>query len=161
MCERHGGRALDSMTTAWVVAIAADDSWAHVYPKVGELLGHRHDGDDVPAGPVEFFDGAGRRLGAVFGPDWVLVDLRPVTAIEDRTGLEERLHRVLRHVAAYLRAHPEALAALPDAPDDVLTEIDDLGSGDLETVLDRCFLSPDEHSAGWLHNALHAAGWSH
>jgi hypothetical protein len=156
---------LGSTPTTGVVAIACDDSWAHVHPTIADLLDHppAH-ADEGGLGAVEFFDADGRRLAAVLGPGWELTDLRPTAEAPDGARLLRRLRTVFGHVAQYLRDHPEVVPRLPSAPDDLQARLQRLSQANLDEVIDECLLATADdpgHSGSWLHNALHASGWKH
>lgn len=154
--------------TAAVVAVATDDTWTHVYSTFDQLLDHNDD-TEAPLGAVEFFDATGRRLAIVFDPAWGLAGLQPTAEIPDRNRLRERLQAVIRHLANYVRGHPEVVATLPDPPDDIDKWLRALAESDLHNIINTIEAQTSAggggvqplDTGGWLHNLAHAAGWSH
>jgi hypothetical protein len=148
-----------------VLAIASDDSWAHVYRSVKEMLEEHDIGTHSDhRGGMEFFDLTGRRLAPVLGPAWELWDLVPTGHQAGACELVQRLHAVVRHAEAYVRRHPDQVHPAGTAPEVVLASFPQLLGKNLAEALELVRLSTtadNTHSAGWFHNTLHAAGWNH
>lgn len=152
----------DGVGTDRIVAIAHDDTWAHVYPTINVLRGH-DDTESAPLGAMEFFDPAGARLAGQFDPQWRLVGLHP-TGEPDPERLQGRVQTVVRHLGAYLRKHPEAAKLIPNLPDDIDDRLRKLAESDLDTILAAFELPANVRpldSGGVFHNLAHAAGWDH
>lgn len=151
--------------SAGLITIAVDNTWAHAYPGIADLLDHEHEiSEGSVTGPVEFFAADGQRLAAVFTPQWQLIDLRPTAEPPDPHRLLVRLRAVFGHVADYLRDHPQLAWSIPAAPEDFDAQLRKLSHACLEELVDQCGLAASGdrgHAGNWLHNALHAAGWKH
>ncbi|SCL14854.1 hypothetical protein GA0070616_0559 [Micromonospora nigra] len=142
-----------------ILLIASDNTFAHTYADLAELLAEPAEGDKL-GGAVEFFDATGRRLAPVFDAQWVLIDLRPGDEPADPTAIQHRLQAVRDHVEWFLTTYPdvaerarlsvaEAVASLPPPGRRLTDDID---------------LLPRHHEGNqgnFLHNAMHAAGWAH
>ena len=149
-------------TTVRVLAIATDDTWAHVYDSVALMLNERNIGVEHRGG-MEFFDGSGRRLAPVFSPTWELQDLALTGDESGPCELLQRLHAVVRHAESYIRRHPERVVR-PGVPEAVLATFPRLSGRSLAEALETVWEATQprqSHSAGFFHNALHAAGWNH
>lgn len=152
----------DGVGTGRIVAIAHDDTWAHVYPTINVLRMH-DDTESAPLGAMEFFDPAGARLACQFDPHWRLVALHPA-GDPDPGRLQGRARTVVRHLDDYLRKHPEVAKSIPNLPDDIGDRLRKLAESDLDTILVAIELPGQVRpldSGGWFHNALHKAGWDH
>ncbi|WFE53248.1 hypothetical protein [Micromonospora sp. WMMD1155] len=155
-------------TTTTIVAIASDDTYAHVYSDVRHMIEDGFGDTDTRRGPLEFFNAAGSQLVPVFGPTWQLVDLQDSRDAPDADRLRQRLAAVLDHVAAYLRKHPEFVEASGLTLDEALLQLPRPAEQDLAHVLalfphdldDGKTVQPLSRG-GWFHNSLHAAGWTH
>lgn len=148
--------------TGRIVAIAHDDTWAHVYPTINVLRMHG-DTENAPLGAMEFFDPAGARLASRFDPSWRLVGLQPA-GDPDPGRLHGRAQAVVRHLADYLQRHSEVARSIPNLPSDVGDRLRKLAESDLDAILVAIELPGQVRpldSGGWFHNALHAAGWDH
>jgi hypothetical protein len=148
-----------------VLAIASDDSWAHVYLSVKDLLAERDvGGNSDHHGGMEFFDLTGRRLAPVLSPAWEIRDLVPTSYRAADCELVQRLHAVVRHAEAHLRRHPDGVVPTSTPPEVVLAQFPQVLGKSLAEALELFRLATardNTHSAGWFHNTLHAAGWNH
>ncbi|MCG5469013.1 hypothetical protein LADH09A_002914 [Micromonospora sp. LAH09] len=152
---------------AGIVAIAVDDTFAHVYPDVEQMIKDGFGDADSRRGALEFFSAAGDRLAPVFGPTWQLVDLRAGGVERDPDRLRRRLTAVVDHVAAYLREHPDDVEATGLTLDEAIAQLPRPAEQDLADVLalfphriDDRTIRPFSRGS-YFHNALHAAGWTH
>ncbi|MEE6258930.1 hypothetical protein [Plantactinospora sonchi] len=149
------------------IVIASDNSFAHAYDSVTDLLGEKDLGGK---GGLEFFDRAGRRLTPVFNDAWELESLVPTLDDADPELVQARLQAVVQHVRDYISRHPDlvagsglslkaAIAALPKIGEGTLVEDAAQFPGPTAPSSD----GPNRlmHSDGWFHNAMHAAGWAH
>ncbi|MEU4473164.1 hypothetical protein [Micromonospora sp. NPDC023888] len=151
-----------------IVAIATDDTFAHVYSDVRQMIEDGFGDADTRRGPLEFFSAAGAQLVPVFGPAWQLVDLRESRDEPDVDRLRQRLAAVVDHVVAYLRKHPEFVKASGLTLDEALLHLPRPAEQDLAHVLALLPHHTDDDKTiqplsqgGWFHNSLHAAGWTH
>ncbi|MBQ0994792.1 hypothetical protein KBX08_32560 [Micromonospora sp. H61] len=155
-------------TITRVVAIASDDTFAHVYSNVRQMIEDGFGSADTRRGALEFFNAAGGQLVPVFGPAWQLVDLRDSRDAPDADRLRQRLAAVVDHVVAYLRMHPEFVKASGLTLDEAILQLPRPAEQDLAHVLalfphhidDDKTIQPLSQG-GWFHNSLHAAGWTH
>ena len=92
---------MQSTTTAGVIAIARDDSWAHMYQDVNNI---RDLGDDGSVEDKEFFDSSGRRLAPRLGPAGRLQDLEETADDPDQDMVQQRLAAVVQHIRGYLES---------------------------------------------------------
>lgn len=143
-----------------VLLIAADDTFAHVYRDLAEALSEPKEGT-MFGGAVEFFDTEGRQLAPVFGPDWRMAELQTGGNPADPAAVQRRLRRVIEHVAGYLRAHPEVVGSSPHNVEEVIAALPQLGGGSLQTDVAEMPQHIMATRGGLLHNAMHAAGWTH
>ncbi|MFJ9975365.1 hypothetical protein [Streptomyces cyaneofuscatus] len=151
-----------------IVAIAADDTFAHVYSNVRQMIEDGFGDADTRRGALEFFSAAGGQLVPVFGPAWQLFDLRDSRDAPDAARLRQRLAAVVDHVVAYLRKHTEFAKASSLTLDEALVQLPRPAEQDLAHVLalfphhidDDRTVQPLSRGSYW-HNALHAAGWTH
>ncbi|MDG4808734.1 hypothetical protein O7634_18470 [Micromonospora sp. WMMD1120] len=155
-------------TTTTIVAIASDDTFAHVYSNVRQMIEDGFGAADTRRGALEFFNAAGGRLLPVFGPAWQLVELAESRDAPDAARLRQRLAAVIDHVAAYVGKHPEVVEASGLTLDEALGQLPRPAEQDLAQVLSRFPHQVDDgntvrplSSGSWLHNAMHAAGWTH
>ncbi|MEO3743957.1 hypothetical protein [Plantactinospora sp. B5E13] len=149
------------------IVIASDNSFAHAYDSVADLLGEKDLGGK---GGLEFFDRAGHRLTPVFNDAWELESLVPTLDDAEPDLVQARLQAVVQHVRDYLRRHPElvngsglsleaAIAALPKIGEGTLRDDAAQFPGPTAPASDGAIRLM--HSDGWFHNAMHAAGWAH
>jgi hypothetical protein len=155
------------------VAIATDDTWAHVYPSLAGLLADDDigTGPEERRGPLDFFDDRGHCLAPVFDTSWQLMDLVPGSPA--RPGqVRERLRHVLEHARTYLQHHPDMLFPYGMDMDEAMRLIPQLEDGSLRDAVRLFAADPergdigagalaDEDSGGWWHNLRHRAGWDH
>jgi hypothetical protein len=156
-----------------ILAIANDNTFAHAYASVADLL----QDDDIGAGPgersgpLEFFDSTGHRLAPVFDTGWRLRDLTPTADRADAPAVQQRLAECVAHLGTFLARHPEeaaahglgvdeAIALLPrvDAAPDLAASL-----AAFSAVRDDGVLPPAvaADSQGWFHNLRHRTGWTH
>ncbi|MEU7800740.1 hypothetical protein AB0B10_15860 [Micromonospora arborensis] len=155
-------------TITTIVAIASDDTFAHVYSNARQMIEDGFGDADTRRGALEFFSAAGAQLVPVFGPAWQLVDLRDSRDEADADRLHQRLAAVVDHVVAYLRKNPEFVKASGLTLDEALLQLPRPAEQDLAHVLtlfphyidDGNAIRPLSRGNYW-HNALHAAGWTH
>ncbi|WP_406063031.1 hypothetical protein [Micromonospora sp. NBC_00860] len=176
MLAREESRVDESSTTiataprtiTTIIAIASDDTFAHVYSNVRQMIEEGFGDADTRRGALEFFSAAGGQLVPVFGPAWQLVDLRDSRDAPDADRLRQRLAAVVNHVVAYLRKHPEFVKASGLTLDEAILQLPRPAEQDLAHVLalfphhvgdDRTIRPLSQ--GGWFHNSLHAAGWTH
>ncbi|MFI6265029.1 hypothetical protein [Micromonospora sp. NPDC051006] len=146
------------------VVIASDNTFAHAYASVAEMLSER---DLGAKGGLEFFDRSGRRLAPVLSPTWEVAGLAPTLDEPDPKLLTGRLAAVVQHVGDHIRRHPEVIARSGLSVEEALAALPRIGAGTLAEDLaqlpgataDGEFGLMD--SGGWFHNAMHAAGWAH
>ncbi|MDG4782146.1 hypothetical protein O7614_21020 [Micromonospora sp. WMMD961] len=151
-----------------IVAIASDDTFAHAYPDVRQMIADGLGDTDTRRGALEFFDPAGARLVPVFGPAWQLVDLQDSGDDPDADRVRQRLTAVVDHVAAYLRKHPDVVEAAGLTLDEAISQLPRPAEQNLAKVLtlfphridDGGTIQPFSRG-GYFHNSLHAAGWTH
>ncbi|WP_433131221.1 hypothetical protein ACQPWW_09770 [Micromonospora sp. CA-240977] len=151
-----------------IVAIATDDTFAHVYSDVRQMIEDGFGDAGTRRGALEFFSAAGGQLAPVFGPAWQLVDLRESRDAPDADRLRQRLAAVVDHVVAYLRKHPEFVKASGLTLDEAILQLPRPAEQDLAHVLavfphhtdDRKTIQP-LNRGNYFHNSLHAAGWTH
>ncbi|RKN47617.1 hypothetical protein [Micromonospora endolithica] len=149
------GGAADSR----ILLIASDNTFAHTYSDLAELLAEPAEGDRL-GGAVEFFDSTGRRLAPVFDPQWTLVDLRPGDEPADPTAIQRRLRAVRDHVEWFLTTHPDVAERARLSVAEAVATLPPLG----RTLTEDIDLMPWHHEGSrgnFLHNAMHAAGWAH
>jgi hypothetical protein len=110
-----------SLGVVGVVAISTDDEWAHAYEDEHSAVAESGFGrPDHSPGDIDFFDGSGRPLTPVLGPDGTLSRLGATSAAADPDAVRRRLRAVLGHAAGYIqRCPPDVDAALRDAGLDV------------------------------------------
>ncbi|ROT33117.1 hypothetical protein [Micromonospora sp. HM5-17] len=148
------------------IVIASDNSFAHAYDSVAEMLAEKDLGEK---GGLEFFDRAGRRLVPVLSHAWELEGLVPALDDPDPELVQARLQAVVQHVGDYIRRHPEVVAGSGLSVDEAIAALPTIGTGTLaEDAAQFPGAQPSSDGAiqlmdsgGWFHNALHAAGWSH
>jgi hypothetical protein len=157
-----------------IVALATDDTFAHVYLRISDLLAD----DDIGSGPgersgaMEFFDGNGRALAPVFSPQWQIRRLRATGARPAPDELQRRLRRVVEHSRTYLRRHPDEAQRYGLDPAEAEALLPDLDGLDLRSTIltfaatrDQGDVTgaalADEDSGGFWHNLRHRAGWNH
>ncbi|GAB3837909.1 hypothetical protein ACFFMR_20045 [Micromonospora andamanensis] len=157
-------------TVTAIVAIAFDDTFAHVYPDLRQLIEDGFGGPDTRRGALEFFSAEGDRLLPVFGRAWQLVDLRVSDDEPDADRLRQRLAAVVDHVTTFLRKHPEVVEAAGLTLDEAISQLPRPAEQNLAEVLARFphLATAEDDGAirpldrgGWFHNSLHAAGWTH
>ncbi|MFY1669851.1 hypothetical protein ACN27G_07800 [Plantactinospora sp. WMMB334] len=149
------------------IVIASDNSFAHAYGSVAEMLGEKDIGAKAQGG-LEFFDKAGRRLAPVFSHAWELEGLVPTLDDPEPELIQGRLQAVVQHVGDYIRRHPEIVADSGLTPEAAIESLPQLGGGTLADDAAH-FPGGDAPSGGirlmtpgsWFHNSLHAAGWTH
>ncbi|AVT32776.1 MULTISPECIES: hypothetical protein [unclassified Plantactinospora] len=149
------------------IVIASDNSFAHAYGSVAEMLSEKDIGAKAQGG-LEFFDKAGRRLAPVLSHAWELEGLVPTLEDPDPELVQGRLQAVVQHVGDYIRRHPETVADSGLTVDEAIAALPQLGGGTLAEDAAH-FPGGDSPSGGvrlmtqggWFHNSLHAAGWTH
>ncbi|TDC40674.1 hypothetical protein E1211_00780 [Micromonospora sp. 15K316] len=146
------------------VVIATDNTFAHAYASVGEMLSDRN---LRAKGGLEFFDRSGRRLAPLLTDAWEVRGLVPTSDEPDPALLQGRLAAVIRHVGDYIRRHPEVVAGMP--ADEAVAALPHIGKDTLAEDVAKLpgagtpsggTVGPMD-SGGWFHNAMHAAGWAH
>jgi hypothetical protein len=160
-----------------LVAIAADNSLAHGYVNVEELIGS-NSFLALDQG-IDFFDTTGRRLAPRFKDDWRLVGL---SVSPDQPGPEELQHRLCLMIGKFeesVRGEPSAMkrAGLvgpmwEDGIKGVIGRLPRIEGKSLEASLESCaellghpakVTRPPGwslNSGGPLHNLIHAIGKS-
>ncbi|MEV4811008.1 hypothetical protein [Micromonospora avicenniae] len=148
------------------VVIATDDTFAHAYSSVSEMLSDRN---LRAKGGVEFFDRSGRRLAPLLTDAWEVRGLVPTVDEPDPALLQRRLVAVVQHVGDYIRRHPEVVAGSGMPADEAVAALPHLGKDTLAEDVSKlpgagtpsgATIRPMD-SGGWFHNAMHAAGWAH
>jgi|GEM_PF-2338816 hypothetical protein len=149
------------------IVIASDNSFAHAYDSVADMLVDKNIG---AKGGLEFFDRAGRRLAPVFSHAWELEGLEPTLDDPDPELVQARLQAVVQHVGDYIRRHPDVVAGSGLSVEAAIAALPKIGAG---TLAEDAAQFPGARPAasggsirlmdpgGWFHNALHAAGWTH
>ena len=149
------------------IVIASDNSFAHAYGSVAEMLNEKDIGAKSQ-GALEFFDLAGRRLAPVLSDRWELEGLVPALDDPDPELVQARLQAVMQHVRDYIRRNPEVIADSGLSVEAALKALPQIGGGTL--AQDAAQFPGGEPlgggiklmtQGGWFHNSLHAAGWTH
>ena len=149
------------------IVIASDNSFAHAYPSVADMLSEKDIGAKAQGG-LDFFDHAGRRLAPVFSPTWELERLAQTLDEPDPELVQGRLQAVVQHVADYIRRHPEVVAEFGMSAQQAIDALPQLGGDTL--AADAAQFPGSQAPSGevglmtsgnWFHNSLHAAGWTH
>lgn len=142
-----------------ILLIASDNTFAHTYADLAELLAEPAEGDKF-GGAVEFFDVTGRRLAPVFDPQWLLTDLWPGGDPADPAAVQVRLQAVRDHVEWFLTTYPDFAEQARLNVAEAVASLPQLG---YSTLTDDIDLMPWHHKGNrgnFLHNAMHAAGWA-
>ncbi|MFC6020073.1 hypothetical protein ACFP2T_28245 [Plantactinospora solaniradicis] len=148
------------------IIIASDNSFAHAYGSVAEMLSEKDIGAKSQ-GALEFFDLAGRRLAPVLSQAWELEGLLPTLDDPEPELVQARLQAVIQHVRDYIRRNPDVLADSGMSVRGALDALPEIGAGTLAEDAAKfpgggtdsdTMLRTD---GNWLHNAMHAAGWAH
>jgi hypothetical protein len=177
--QYFAAQTADSRAT--IVAVAQDNTWAHVYVDTASLIADRHSSGAGATGPIDFFDSAGNRLLPLFTPGWSIQGLTPEVLSDgqppDCEAVRDRLRAVIAHVQAYVlerfdelvwpgvtRPSPTAEAAIKTLQDLMADET--LGGlvaafGALFGVVTPANVPVVQDRRGWWHNVLHASGWTH
>ncbi|GIH05493.1 hypothetical protein Rhe02_35600 [Rhizocola hellebori] len=119
-----------------IVVIRSDDTRAHLFRDMEQLLRSSAPGATGNPGAVEFFSTAGHRLAPVFGPNWRLLDL---VETNDKAQPEVVLHRLratVRHMRSDLRANLEAVESAGLNVDDGLARLPSMQGASLEAALE-------------------------
>lgn len=149
------------------IVIASDNSFAHAYGSVPEMLSEKDLGAKSQ-GALEFFDLAGRRLAPIFSDAWELEGLLPTLDDPDPELVQARLQAVVQHVREYIRRNPDVIADSGLTLEAALARLPQVGTGTL--AQDAAQFPGGEPLGGgirlmdrgnYFHNALHAAGWTH
>ncbi|MFJ6199272.1 hypothetical protein [Micromonospora sp. NPDC092111] len=143
-----------------ILLIAADNSFCHVYRDLAELLDEPTYGDEFGGG-AEFFDITGRRLTTVFTRDWHLVGLQPTAQLAEPETVRQRLKAVVAHLVQFIEQHPDSLGDSRVSVDEALADLPELDHPDLGEVIGALPVHVRGNSGNLLHNAMHAAGWTH
>ncbi|WFE25986.1 hypothetical protein O7623_21845 [Solwaraspora sp. WMMD791] len=141
-----------------ILLIAADDTFAHTYADLAELLAEPADGDKF-GGAVEFFDTTGRRLAPIFDAQWQLTGLAPAGGPVDPAAVQQRLQAVRDHVEGFLLRHPEVAAQARLSVAEAVATLPQLGAS-LTDDIDLMPWHQHGNRGNFLHNAMHAAGWA-
>ena len=120
-----------------IITILSDDSRAHAYRTVQELLSTEN---QLPtwgcAQGIRFYDNWGVQLEPRFGPTWQLTDLVPVS--EPNCGLVlGRLHTVLDRAIDRVRRSPESVEDWGITCAEAIDAIDALRRLRLKDLVDR------------------------
>jgi hypothetical protein len=107
--QQSAGQPTDVAGRLSIVAITCDNSTAHGYINVDELLGSK--GFPTPDVGVEFFDSSGRRLAPVFDARWQLIGLQPTADEPDLRECQRRLSVMVEKVNSYVSDNPDVLTA--------------------------------------------------
>jgi hypothetical protein len=118
-----------------IVVIRSDDSRAHIYLDVRQLLKSKLD-PDRDRGAVEFFSTAGHRLAPVFDAQWQLLDLVETADKPQPELILQRLRAIVRHMRRYLRENPEAAERAGLTMEDGLARLPSLREATLEEALE-------------------------
>ncbi len=143
-----------------ILLIASDNTFAHTYLSLAELLAEPADGGKL-GGAVEFFDGTGRRLAPVFDAQWLLTDLRPSGDPADPAALQRRLQAVRDHLEWFLTTYPDVAERSRMSVTEAIASLPRLGDAALADDLDLLPWHHQGNRGNFLHNAMHAAGWAH
>ncbi len=147
-------------TDGRIVLLAGDDTFCHVYRDIAELLDEPRYYDKL-GGAVEFFDPTGRRLIPVFSADWQLVELHRSMQSATPEVLRGRFKAVMAHLERFVRHRPQVLGDDRVDVEQVLAGLPDCDAPDFADVVDALPRHVRGHAGNLLHNAVHAAGWSH
>lgn len=142
-----------------ILLIASDNTFAHTYADLAELLAEPAEGDKL-GGAVEFFDSTGRRLAPVFDPQWLLTDLRPSGDPVDPATVQQRLQAVRDHVEWFLTTYPDFAQRSRMSVDEAVASLPRLGATSLADDIDLMPWHHHGNRGNFLHNAMHAAGWA-
>lgn len=160
----------DAAGTLSLLAIARDNSVAHGYVDIEELLRSK---TFLTRAGVEFFDSSGRRLAPVFNATWQLVGLEPTADEPDPRGIQRRLVTMIQKVNLYVRNNPDVFADRADARGTrgyadaglVLPDVDGMDLAEslqaYTTILGHAEEEPSKDPGGPLHNLFHVLGGRH
>jgi hypothetical protein len=95
----------------WVLAVGAQNDFAHIYPNQAALLADHDNGAGIGEHPLalEFFDGDGRRLAGVYDGRWHLLRLVPTADPPDLALVHRRVQGVLEYMRSFITAHPDVI----------------------------------------------------
>jgi hypothetical protein len=152
----------------WVLAVGAQNDFAHIYPNQAALLADHDNGAGVGERPLalEFFDGDGRRLAGVYDGAWQLLRLVPTADPPDRELVLKRLQGVLESMRSFIRARPdvlslygltqeEALAAFASSGTVLDGRESPFGAGGAEDDVFAVGVLGDDDDRGIWHNLTH------
>jgi hypothetical protein len=134
------GTAASSDTVVGVIAISADDQWAHAYRNEDSAVAESALGrPDQDPRAIDFFDGAGRRLTPEFDAGGKLTGLRGSDSAAEPDTVRDRLSAVVANAGASLDDHPgDVDAALQDerlTADEARKQLPDLSGYTLDEAL--------------------------
>ncbi len=118
-----------------ILVIRSDDTRAHIYPDIDQVLLSLPVGAAEDPGGVEFFSTAGHRLAPVFDREWRLQDLARTSGTAQPDLVLRRLRATIRHMKQYLRDNPDLAEKAGLTVDDGLLRLPSLRSASLETAL--------------------------
>jgi hypothetical protein len=151
---------------AMIITILSDDSRAHAYRTVQELLSTEN---QLPTWSsmqgIGFFDDQGYRLNPRFGPNWQLIGLLRVGE-PDPDAVLGRLHIVLDRSVDRIRRYPESVEDWGVTCADAIDVVVALGRLRLEDLFDQESVlldAPVEGSApqGGLDGPVPHGSWLH
>lgn len=153
-----------------ILVIGSRDDFVHVYRNINELIADRAIGPGPAqfSGPVEFFDGDGRRFAGEHDQQGNLLALNPTADSIDLPTILPRVRNTFGRVRSYVDAHPAEFEAPVKA---TLAQLPSLSTWEEVRSFLRNFVpAPDnllragpgniDPQSGW-HNALHRAGVGH
>ncbi len=159
--------ASDLNGTPGVIAVSADNRWAHAYAGRNDAL---LDESLAKEKGIAFFDVEGHTLVPVNGPDGRLKTLEFGDSPADPDQVRDRLHTILRRVPDVMRQRQQLIAEyLADEErtlEQVLAELPSLEGADLAQTLERyrTILGPHsmqeslQHKGSFFHNVF-VHGW--
>jgi hypothetical protein len=123
--------------TSMIITILSDDSRAHAYRTVQEMLSTEN---QLPTWScvqgIRFYNNRGFQLEPRFGPTWQLTDLVPVG--ESNCGVVlSRLHTVLDRAIDRVRRNPESVEDWGVTCADAIADIEALRRLGLEDLVDQ------------------------
>jgi hypothetical protein len=152
----------------WVLAVGAQNDFAHIYPNQAALLADHDNGAGVGERPIalEFFDGDGRRLAGVYDRAWQLLRLVPTADPPNRELVHQRVQRVLEYMRSFIQARPDVISLYGLTQDEALaafassrTVRDDpqsvFGAGGSEDDVFAVGALGDDDDRGIWHNLTH------
>ena len=145
-----------------LLVIAVDNSGAHRYSSVAELVRDQGFGGTPRTEAVEFFDGLGYRLAPGFGLGWMLTSLVRTADGPDPDAVVRRLCAAVQGMADRIDKLPDELAALHVTQQQALAMLPHLNGLSLAEALDagsELFGHTQNNRGDALHNFIVHGIW--